>query len=301
MIDISNKPLTLREAVAQSSLKISPSTLELMEEGRLPKKDPLAVARVAAVQAVKNTSNLIPYCHPLPVTHVDVEFELLEREILTTVKVKAIYSTGVEMEAMTGAAVAALTLYDMLKAVDQAMEISWVKLLEKRGGKSQYPREFSGKVRAAVVVVSDSTARGERTDRSGEFIKGFLEDRKAQVEGVWVVPDEVEEIRKRVLTLVDEGVDLVVTTGGTGVGPRDVTPEALKPLLERELPGLAEAVRSYGQARNPYACLSRTLAGTVGTTLVLALPGSPRAVEEGLQAVFPALVHALDMMRGGGH
>ncbi len=108
MIDVTDKPPTLREGVARSLLKVSPSTLDLIREGKTPKGDPLEVARVAAIQAVKNTSQIIPYCHPLPVTHVAVEFELGEGSIEITVGVKAIYSTGVEMEAMKTAAMPAL-------------------------------------------------------------------------------------------------------------------------------------------------------------------------------------------------
>ena len=301
MIDITPKPVSLREAVAGALVRISPSTLDLIREGKTPKGDPLEVARVAAIQAVKNTSQIIPYCHPLPVTHVAVEFWLGEGSIEVTVGVKAIYSTGVEMEAMTGAAVAALTLYDMLKAVDDAMEISWVRLLEKRGGKSQYPRAFSQGARAAVVVVSDSAFRGIREDESGKTIEAFLKERGARVEEMVVVPDEVDDIRRAVGGLLDRDLDLIVVTGGTGLGPRDVTPEALEPLIDKRLPGVAEAVRAYGQMRTPFACLSRTLAGLAGSTIIMALPGSPRAVVEGLTAVFPALVHAMAMVRGEGH
>ena len=116
-----------------------------------------------------------------------------------------------------------------------------------------------------------------------------------------VVPDEEDSIANAIQDLVSKGPDLVVTTGGTGIGPRDVTPEAVRSLLEREIPGISEAIRGYGQLRTPYACLSRTLAGTVGTTMILFLPGSPRAVIESLTAVFPALVHSLEMIRGEGH
>lgn len=301
MIDISNKALTLREATAQAILKISPSTVSLLKNGRLPKKDPLATARVAAVQGAKATSSIIPFCHPLPITFVGVEFEVREDSIISTVTVKAIHSTGVEMEALTGASVAVLTLYDMLKAVDTSMEIAGVRLLDKKGGKTEHPRVFQRPTKIAVIVVSDSASKGEREDSSGKAIKAFLEERGGIVEEFMVVPDEAEEIRAAVEKLVEERIDLVVSSGGTGIGPRDVTPEALSPLLDKELSGIAETIRAYGQTRTPYACLSRTVAGVAGSTVILALPGSPKAVVEGLTAVFPALVHSLEMIEGKGH
>lgn len=301
MIDISEKPATLREAVAQSMLRVSPNTILLIKKGETPKGDPLQVAKIAAVQGAKNTSNLIPYCHPLPLTLVEIDFHIERESILSTVLVKAIHSTGVEMEALTGAAVASLTLYDMLKGIDKEMEIEWVRLKEKKGGGSQYPRDFIKQATAAIVVISDSTAQGERPDTSGTAIKEFLEERGAEVTDFVVVPDEEDSIVNAIQDLVSKGPDLVVTTGGTGIGPRDVTPEAVRSLLEREIPGISEAIRGYGQLRTPYACLSRTLAGTVGTTMILSLPGSPKAVIESLTAVFPALVHSLEMIRGEGH
>src|SRR5271170_5838284 len=121
MRDISHKPTTLRTAVAKSTLKMSPATIELVKQNKVPKGDPLPVARVAAIQAAKNTSQIIPFCHPLPVTHVNVEFKIDQDAIDILVTVKAIYQTGVEMEALTAASVAALTTYDMTKMLDDHM------------------------------------------------------------------------------------------------------------------------------------------------------------------------------------
>ena len=213
MIDVSDKPTTLREASAVACIRVHPDTIGLIKEGKLPKGDPLAVAKVAAVQAVKRTSDIIPYCHPMSVTYVGVDFDVSDEGIFAEVSVKAICSTGVEMEAMTGAAAAVLTLYDMLKGVDRTMEITQVRLMDKLGGKTQYPRSFQRPVKAAVVVVSDSVAGGDRVDRSGVAIKSFLEDRGASVEDLKVVPDDEGNIREAVMELAGRGFDLVVTPG----------------------------------------------------------------------------------------
>lgn len=302
MWDISSKTFTLRTATAQSTLRISPSTKIAIEEGRLPKGDPFPIAKVAAIQAAKNTSQIIPYCHPLPVEHVGVEFEMTEATIETRVSIKATYKTGVEVEAITAATVAALTLYDMLKMIDDTMEIGAVRLIEKKGGKNDYKDEFETPPRAAVLVISDTVSQGKAEDRSGAAIRDRLIGLGVEVIDLAVVPDDRERIVESVKKYADDlKVDLVITTGGTGLGPRDVTPEALVGLFDRELPGVAEAVRDYGQRRIPLAMLSRSVAGVRGSTVILSLPGSKRAVEEGMDAVFPALLHSFRMMQGCGH
>jgi len=136
VLDISRKHSTLRIAVAEATLKLAATTMALIQQGRVPKGNPLEVAKVAAIQAAKGASQLIPYCHPLPIQFVGVEFALQERAIRITATVKAIHQTGVEMEALTAVAVAGLTIYDMVKAVDRGVVIGNIRLIEKRGGRS---------------------------------------------------------------------------------------------------------------------------------------------------------------------
>ena len=140
MRDVSAKPVTRRTATAQAVLRAAPETIRTIAEGRLPKGDPLPVAKVAAIQAAKNTSQIIPYCHPLPVEHLGVEFEIGVDTIRVTTHVVAHYKTGVEMEALTAAAVAALSIYDMAKMIDPGMVVEQVALIEKTGGKSDFSR-----------------------------------------------------------------------------------------------------------------------------------------------------------------
>jgi cyclic pyranopterin monophosphate synthase len=302
VIDVSGKATTLRTATASACLKTGPATIGLIEAGKIPKGDPLAVARVAAVQAAKNTSRIIPFCHPMPIEFVGVEFTLGDGRIDLVVTVKAIYRTGVEMEALTGASVAALTLYDMMKMLDKEMEIVGVRLESKRGGKSDFGRRPAGTLRAAVLVASDSVAAGKAEDRSGRLIVERLEKEGIVVAGSHVLPDDREALAAALIELADgEKVDLVITTGGTGCGPRDLTPEATADVIERELPGVAEAVRGFGQARMPRAMLSRGRAGIRGGTVIVNLPGSARAVEESLNALFPGVIHTFPMLRGEGH
>ena len=154
--------------------------------------------------------------------------------------------------------------------------------------------------KAAVIVTSDGTSAGKREDKSGRIIVERL--RSYGVEASYeILPDDEEKIASLLHELVGDGADLIVTTGGTGLGPRDVTVEATRRVVEREAPGIAEACRTYGQNRTPYAMLSRGLAGVAGKTIIVNLPGSSRGAEESMSAIFPALFHAYPMLRGGGH
>ena len=154
--------------------------------------------------------------------------------------------------------------------------------------------------RAAVLTVSDRSARGERPDASGPLLAGLLRELGLDVADPVVVPDEVEAVQEA-LRAAASSYDLVVTTGGTGLTPRDVTPEATAPLLDRQVPGIAEALRSRNAAAVPTAVLSRGLAGTIGTTLVVNLPGSTGGVRDGIAVLAGVLDHALAQLRGGDH
>lgn len=300
MKSVTAKTSTLRRATAAARVRATTATIARMRSNVLPKKDVLIVARVAATSAVKKTSELIPYCHPIPIAAVDVSFEVGEDHVDISATVEAVWKTGVEMEALTAASTAALTVYDMLKPVDQNIVIEQVRLEEKRGGKTTFVDPVPDGFKAAVIVTSDGTHKGTRKDRSGQIIRRRLEELGLEPR-YEILPDEEEQIVALLRELIDAGTDLIVTTGGTGIGPRDVTVEATRRLIEREIPGIMEASRAYGQNRTPYAMLSRGLAGVCGKTIIINLPGSSKGAEESLNAILPGLFHAYDMIRGGGH
>jgi molybdenum cofactor biosynthesis protein MoaC len=300
MFDIGDKPETLRTAVARSILKVKAATATLIKEGKSPKGDIFEAAKISATVAAKRTWDLIPYCHPIPIDSIKVDVSLNEESIEIIVYVKNIAKTGVEMEALTSACIGALTIYDMLKPVDETLSIESIKLLDKRGGVKTFFERFDCILKAAVLVTSDS--RGEKEDRSGKVVIDRLTKNKFEVIEYKVIPDEQDLIESEIKRFCDElKVDIVITTGGTGIGPRDVTPEATRRVIERELSGVSETIRAYGQKRTPLSMLSRGVAGVRGTTVIVNLPGSSRAVSESLDSIFPGLLHVYKMLRGYRH
>ena len=302
MIDITHKSNTLRTAIAQAVVKVShPETIEAIQMDRVPKGNVFAMSKAAGLLGVKKTPDLLPDCHPLPIESTQIEFEIKGLEILVRCHVRTIYKTGVEVEAMHGASVVALNMYDMLKPIDKGIEIQNIKLLEKHGGKSSFKDSFPDPLRAAVIVCSDTISAGQKEDRAGKAIIENLESNGVMVSEYSIIPDEPSEIQKKVKQLVKEETHLVIFTGGTGLSKRDVTPETLEPLLERRIPGIEETIRRYGQERMPYAMLSRSVAGTLGKTLILALPGSTNGARESMEAIFPSVLHLFKIFKGARH
>ncbi len=302
MIDISHKSNSFRTAIATARIVMRPASIAAIREGRVPKGDPLIVAKVAATQGAKNTQLLIPYCHPMPLDFVGVRWEIGDDYVDLFCEVKAIWKTGVEMEAMTGVIIGAMTIYDMLKMIDDDVVIREVKLVSKSGGKSDPKQTGDRQLRAAVLVLSDSVATGQQQDASGKLIEEKLMSLGIEISDFSILPDDRDTIAAKLRNYADElQLDLVLTTGGTGLGPRDLTPEAMRDVIDHEIPGIMEAIRSYGQSRTPFAMLSRAMAGQRGKTIIINLPGSRRAVAESLAALFPTLLHAFKMIDGGGH
>jgi len=301
MKNVTYKNETLRTAIALSTVRCSSHSIEAIQKGAIPKGDPLPYAKAACFLAVKKTPDLIPHCHPLLIESVDVDFAIKENQIQIEVQVSSAAKTGMEMEALTGASVAALTIYDILKPIDDDIEITSVKLLEKRGGKSDFKESLPEGFKAVVIITSDSASQKKREDKSGKAIIDSLKNFKITDVEHLVLPDEKETIKEKIEYFCAKGYHMVITTGGTGVGPRDVTVEATSEVIDKEVPGIAEAIKSYGQKRTPYSMLSRGITGLKGKTVIINLPGSTKGALDGMQAIFPAILHIYEMMEGKGH
>ena len=322
MVDVGAKSETKRTAIARAVVELNAHTLELLKAKALPKGDVLTVAQVAGIMAAKRTSELIPMCHPLAITHADVRFRVQDEppSVLLEASASTTGRTGVEMEAIIAAQVAAATIYDMVKAVQKDVVIRDVRLILKSGGKSGLfktddpllfevedsplpaprpaPEPWTGEgLAVAGITLSDKGYAGERVDESGPALLDMLSALNPEKE-LFLLPDDPRALRRLVKQLSASGWGLIVSTGGTGLSPRDFTPEALLPVLERRLPGFEQVMFTEGLAHTPRAVLSRCLAGTLGRTMVLALPGSRRAAMENLASLLPVLPHALEKLNG---
>lgn len=321
MADVRRKRVTARRAVAVGELSAGAEAFKQIVERRLPKGDAMAMAEIAGLQGAKNASQLMPLCHPLPLEYIQVQCEPVaaRHAIRVYCEVATFARTGVEMEALAGASAALLTLYDLTKPVEPALSIGGVRLLFKEGGKKglwlhpdgmseaererYQPRAIAklDAISAAVITLSDRASRGEYADASGPLLVERLRELGAAVNDVEVHPDEPAPLAARLRELAGQGVRLILCTGGTGLGPRDRTPEALAMVADRHIYGIGELFRSESSQHTPMAWLSRAHAVLVERSVVIALPGSAKAVAQGMDILAPILAHALSMAAGGDH
>jgi len=270
-----------------------------IQDDALPKGNVLTTAKIAGVQAAKKTAELIPMCHQLNLSFVDIEFVVMADfiQIKSTVKTKE--ATGIEMEALAAVSVTALTIYDMCKAVDKTMFIGEINLVEKVGGKSDHATEYRPQV--GVITISDSVASGKSEDKSGPLLITGFSDSGCSVENKKVLPDGSDELTPTIQNWIKAGVELIITTGGTGLGPRDLTIKTLEDIFDSKLPGVEQALHAYGRGKVKTAMLSRLTAGVVDGTIVICLPGSTGAVKDALNVLIPTIFHSFHMMKGEKH
>ena len=299
MVDVTDKVSTARMARAESKITMKPETISAIQDNSLPKGSVLTTAKIAGIQAAKKTAEMIPMCHQLNLSFIDIEFQIIYDFILILTTVKTKQATGVEMEALSAVSGAALTIYDMCKAVDKTMEIGGIKLVKKVGGKSDHSLEY--RPRVGVITLSDGVAAGKSEDKSGVILRSGFKDAGCDVPNQVVIEDGSDQFVPIILQWIDSGIELILTTGGTGLGPRDLTIQTVNQIFDSKLPGIEQALHAYGRGKVKTAMLSRLTAGVVNGAIVICLPGSPGAAKDALQVLIPTIFHSYHMIKGERH
>ncbi|MAW68268.1 MAG: bifunctional molybdenum cofactor biosynthesis protein MoaC/MoaB [Candidatus Marinimicrobia bacterium] len=299
MVDVTDKVSTARIARAESKITMKSETISAIQDNSLPKGNVLTTAKIAGIQAAKKTAEMIPMCHQLNLSFIDIEFEIMSDFILILSTVKTKEATGVEMEALSAVSGAALTIYDMCKAVDKTMEIGGIKLVKKVGGKSDHSLEY--RPRVGVITLSDGVAAGKSEDKSGVILRSGFKDAGCDVPNQVVIEDGSDQFVPIILQWIDSGIELILTTGGTGLGPRDLTIQTVNQIFDSKLPGIEQALHAYGRGKVKTAMLSRLTAGVVNGAIVICLPGSPGAAKDALQVLIPTIFHSYHMIKGERH
>lgn len=311
MKDISGKNSSLRTAKALAVVSCSRDTLERVKSDTLPKGNLLDVARSAGLLASKQTHHLIPHCHPVSIDALDISYSYIEdgrcEENIGTVSTKcgiaiiaegkSIGRTGIEMELLTAVSVSALTVYDLLKPLGDEVEIRTTRLLKKTGGKSSLKEVVGKQNKVAVLICSDSVAAGRKKDRAGPVIRKLLKEHNADVVEFKILPDTPEAIQTQLKGWAGRGIPFVFTVGGTGLGPDNGVADAIQAVIERETPGIVDAMALHGNQRTPLAMMSRLCAGILKSTLIVTLPGSSDGLRQCLGGILPGVFYAKKMLR----
>lgn len=319
MIDVGNKPVSFRLAIARGKIFLGTKAFEMVKAKTLPKGDALLLAEIAGIQGAKGAFQALPLCHPLGLEKIEIrhEFDDANFAIITYCIASTHAKTGIEMEVLAGVNNALLTIWDLSKMIEPNLRIGEIELLLKLGGKSgvflnpngvpDWLHDFIPKPKPVlqgrklgVITMSDRAHNGVYEDVSGTNLIEIIKAHGGEICEYALIPDDGEIIKATINGILkNHNPHAIITTGGTGVAKRDFTPETIAPLFDREIPGIGEILRNDGAKFTPLSWSSRAIGGMIRDTIIVTLPGSPKAVKEGMGALLPSLLpHLIKTMRG---
>lgn len=296
-----NAPRYLYAASAETTLRIEGEPIiQGCARDLLDNREALNTARVTGIIAARRAADYLALARHVELGAVEIDFHWRDDALIITTHCEGFSRANLGSRALLAASVCAVTLIDMLPEYAEQIVLDGARIIAQKGGPQQFAYDFDPPLRAAILVTSDAVMDGHKEDRAGAIVRDELE--KIVLFGVQLVEeriigDDATEIADTLQAWVDEGVDLVLTVGGTGLVPTDVTVETVGAMLERPIPGIMEAARAYGQSLTPVAFMSRGVAGLIGETLVITLPGSRGGARETCEALFPSVLHVFLTLR----
>ena len=322
MFEVSEKSAVLQIAVAQGCIFMQQTTLDMIKNKIIPNGDFPSLAEVSGILAAKKASDFIPFCRPLTLDSISITFELVESENLIKVfcKTTSFSKTGVETEALAGVNGALLAIYDSAKQIDRNMTIGEIKLLNNKDFRSnntlvarnvdtcepflseqKTTLPWAG-LKVCILAIRDHSSWGDQEDESGDKAALIATTFGAQISRTCSVSDDYDEIELALENFISfQKPNLIFTTGGTGLSPRDKTPEVLMKLADKEVPGIGELLRKNSAQYTPYSYFSRSLAVVSRDCLIVALPGSTKAIEQGMSILKNNITHAIHVINKGIH
>ncbi len=302
MVDVISGYNIKRTAFGRAIVKLTKiEALKALLDNFNDRENVLEIAKAAGLFALKRTGLSVTNCDKIPIEFTSVNYRISEMSINIDVELRAIYKDTIEFAAMHGAAVTALTIYNRVKPSDERVTITSISGKEVINEMIDFKRIYSTDIKAAVIICSDSIQSGNKRDKAGRVIVETLERHRVRVTDYSIIADDISDIRRKIVYYYDLGNDIIILSGGTGLSPRDVTPEAIAPLFDRDIPGIMESARSYGQERTPYSMLSRGISGMMGNTLILAIPGSTKGAAETMDVLFPSVLQIFKYTESGKH
>jgi molybdenum cofactor biosynthesis protein MoaC len=294
-----NNPRHLHTARAEATLRLDTGARSQLRD-TLENSPVLHTARVSGVMAAKRGADVLPYTDHAEMTGVDVTFDWRDDDLHVAASCEGLSRAELGARALLAASVCAVTIVDMVPELADQLVVDGARIVEQEGGLAGLSYSFEPPVRAAIVVISDAVALGDKEDRAGAIVKSEVEALKPHgvtLADYAIVGDDASAIETIVEQWVADGVEFVLAVGGTGLSHTDVTVETVEAMLDRPIPGIMEAARAHGQELTPVAFMSRGVAGLVGDSLVITLPGSRGGAKESCEALFPAVLHVFKTLR----